>query len=249
MRRRSFESQCPSSTESFCEQPHNGALKPTLPGGETREWGRVDYPHLWRYKTPGQVVMMLAVESLVLVTCRRAMRSLWHQTIQRCSLPTGESFSFMTDLQRYPEIFCLCWDGIHLSLQHCSMASVGALLMFLPVAWTCSPQKAGKHHHSVPKTLVALQIPHYRSIQGVICSVHWEFDNKSVWSEDLNSFLKFVSDWMSLQTMLWCHVSPTLSLPTSQSVLTAGRSTSCLWVESVTLGFTARASTASSSQT
>lgn len=71
------------------------------------------------------------------------------------------------------------------------MASVGALLMFLPVAWTCSPQKAGKHHHSVPKTLVALQIPHYRSIQGVICSVHWEFDNKSVWSEDLNSFLKF----------------------------------------------------------
>lgn len=149
MRRWSFESQCPSSTESFCEQPHNGALKPTLPGGETREWGRVDYPHLWRYKTPGQVVMMLAVESLVLVTCRRAMRSLWHQTIQRCSLPTGECFSFITVLQRYPEIFCLCWDGIHLSLQHCSMASVGALLMFLPVAWTCSPQKAGKPNYSV----------------------------------------------------------------------------------------------------
>ena len=49
--------------------------------------------------------------------------------------------------------------------------------------------------------------------------------------------------------MLWCHASPTPSLPTSQSVHTAGRSTSCLWVESVTPGFTARATTASSSQT
>lgn len=51
------------------------------------------------------------------------------------------------------------------------------------------------------------------------------------------------------QTMLWCHVSPTPSSPTSQSVPTAGRSTSCPSAEYATLEFTAQATTASSSQT
>lgn len=84
VRRWSFESQCLSSTESFCEQPHKRALKPILPGGkvELGEWGKVDYPQLWQYKIPPQLIKMLVVESLVLVTCWRAMRILWHHTIQ-----------------------------------------------------------------------------------------------------------------------------------------------------------------------
>lgn len=32
---------------------------------------------------------------------------------------------------------------LHFSLQSCSMVPVSALLIFLPIAWTCLPQKAG----------------------------------------------------------------------------------------------------------
>ena len=56
-------------------------------------------------------------------------------------------------------------------------------------------------------------------------------------------------DCVLFQTTWWCHVSPTPSLPTSQSVPTVGRSNSCPWVGSVTLEYTAQATTALSSQT
>lgn len=79
----------------------------------------------------------------------------------------------------------LKWNS-YISLQHRSMASVGALLMFLPVAWTCSPQKAGNVAMvqrldgtcvMLPSQNTGRPIDHtYHSIQPSICQVHWEFD-------------------------------------------------------------------------
>lgn len=42
---------------------------------------------------------------------------------------------------------------LHFSLQSCSMVPVSALLIFLPIAWSCPPQKAGIIDTHYPSTL------------------------------------------------------------------------------------------------
>lgn len=42
---------------------------------------------------------------------------------------------------------------LHFSLQSCSMVPVSALLIFLPLAWSCPPQKAGLIDTHYPSTL------------------------------------------------------------------------------------------------
>lgn len=126
-------------------------------------------------------------------------------------------------------------------LQHCSMASVAALIIFLPVVRTCPPQKAG----NTPVVLMS----YYPASPYNQFTYRNRMRIKIKLSEDSNSFVLSVFLISSFQIMSWCHVSPTPSSPTSQSVHTAGTLTSCLSVESVTLEFTAWVTTVSSSQT
>ncbi len=135
----SFESQCPSSTESFCEQLHKRALKPILPGGkvEPGEWGEVDYPHLWQYKIPPQVSCRVTGAGNLL-SHEDPLTSDSSKVFSLQVSPFCDTFTSLYVILKYSPV-----ANSYISLQHCSMASVGALLMFLPVAWTCSPQKAG----------------------------------------------------------------------------------------------------------
>lgn len=184
-------------------------------------------------KSPPSLVGMLVLEPLVLEDRWRAMKTLWRQTVWRCWFLTGEFLLLLL----FDLIVTELRSDSRVSLQHRSMASVRALLMFLPVAWTCSPQKAG----NIRAQLLLMFSPctsldHY--------TVRFE-ERKRRGCKNVRPFLTFVS----FQTTSWCRVFPTPSSPTFQSVLTAGRSTSCPWEESATLGFTARDTTASSSQT
>lgn len=111
----SFESQCLRSTESFCEQHDNRALKWVLPLGKVE---KVDYPFLWPYKMPPPNVKMLVVESMVLVTCWRAMRSPWHPACQRCFSP---QVSLFIDVYVLTLGFCCYFVMANVDLLKCSI--------------------------------------------------------------------------------------------------------------------------------
>lgn len=130
------------STEGFCEKLHNGPLKPVIPVGklETGEWLKAIYPYLPRYKMPPWV-------DSELVYRQPAKEIWWSSDIQRAkgvSFIRWDTISFLETLS-YPKIcFVFFKQIVNLLLQHLTMASFVALLLSLPVALTCAPQKAGK---------------------------------------------------------------------------------------------------------
>lgn len=108
MRHQLFKSLSLSSTEGFCEKPHNGALKLDMPVGklETGEWLKAIYPYLSQYKMPPRVVLVLVY--------RQRAEEIW-----------GSS-----DIQGIKDVSCIRW-AINSFLQDCVLSQQISCIHFL----------------------------------------------------------------------------------------------------------------------
>lgn len=125
-----------AAQRAFVKRPTIELLKLLLTG-KAGEWLKAVWPNLWLYKTSSWVVWMFSSEPDAAVTCPRDMSVLWRPLApRRPPLKVSRASRRNTFLHWIISERSIC-------LQCLTMASFGALLIVLPVALACAPQKAG----------------------------------------------------------------------------------------------------------